>query len=192
MSCKYYLTYHVICTNSSWPVMPYRYYIIDLSCHSKSDDLSYHTETCWPVPPIGRCRWYEGGWWLSVVKVWWGWECQLPVPWPRDSHHQVQGWVVTERGEGLAGVTVSAAGPLAQVFTLTRYEGGWWLSVVRVWRGWGSQLPVPWPRDSGSPGTRAGCWLLVNWWNFVNMFHFLSESFILLISEKCKITFENC
>ena len=124
MSCKYYLTYHVICTNSSWPVMPYRYYIIDLSCHSKSDDLSYHTETCWPVPPIGRCRWYEGGWWLSVVKVWWGWECQLPVPWPRDSHHQVQGWVVTERGEGLAGVTVSAAGPLAQVFTLTRYKGG--------------------------------------------------------------------
>ena len=156
MSCKYYLTYHVICTNSSWPVMPYRYYIIDLSCHSKSDDLSFHTETCWPVPPIGRCRWYEGGWWLSVVKVWWGWECQLPVPWPRDSRspgtragndwawwgsgwgesvscrspgpgihaHQVRRQVVTEHGEGLVGVRVSAAGPLAHVFTLTRYEGG--------------------------------------------------------------------
>ena len=65
---------------------------------------------------------------------------------------------MTERSEGLAGVRVSAAGPLAQGFRLTRYKGG----------------------------------LLVNCWNFVNMFHFLSESFILLISEKCKITFENC
>ena len=32
---------------------------------------------------------------------------------------------MTERGEGLVGVRVSAAGPLAQVFMLTRYEGRW-------------------------------------------------------------------
>jgi hypothetical protein len=33
----------------------------------------------------------------------------------------VRGRVLTERGEGLVGVRVSAAGPLAQGFTLTRY-----------------------------------------------------------------------
>ena len=31
---------------------------------------------------------------------------------------------MTERSEGLAGVRVSAAGPLAQGFRLTRYKGG--------------------------------------------------------------------